>query len=134
MTGNTIELIVEDPRTGRGVSGLTCTLYEYNTVVISGYTVSGTVATPLVGTGSSISGTTDYYGALTLDDVAPGVYTVVGWGVGYAPQVLTGYDRIEVSPLIRGAPDKLQLHDSGGTAWYVSVSIAGVLSASTGLT
>jgi len=135
VTGNTLELQVKDPRTGQGISGLTCTLYVYGMYVTgSDYTVIGTAVSGLTGTSVTVSGTTGRWGLVSLEDVPPGVFTVIASGQGYPTQVVEGFERYEVSQLIRGNPDYLQLHDATGGTWYVSMSTGGTLVITTGIT
>lgn len=134
FTGHTLDVVVQEPRTGRGVSGATCVLYSEGTIVTGG-TVSGDPVTGLTGgTGVTISGETARWGVLELIDIPPGVYTVIVSGAGYSTQRLRGYERVEVGPLIRGAPDYLQLRDATGGTWYVTVTTGGTLSVTDTLT
>ena len=132
VTGNTIEVYLEDVRSRAPVTGMTCTLYVYG-VSVSGNTVTGTKATPLTGSGTP-SGITDADGFTTLSNVAPGVYAVVVSGRIYNPQIPDMYSRIEIGTLIRGAPDYLQMRDSTGGTWYTYVSTGGTLATTQVLT
>ena len=131
-TGYTLELKLEDPRTNRASSGMTCILYNYG-VVITGYTIQGTIASGVT-SGASISGTTQRWGTAQLTDIGPGVYTVIARGRGYPNQILVGYERVEVGPLIRGHPDLLQMRDSTGGTHYVYVTTGGTVAVSSTIT
>ena len=133
-TGYTAEVKVEDPRTGQGISGVTCTLYNYGAYVTgSDYAVIGNLASGVTGT-TAISGVTGRWGLVDLIDIAPGVYTIIVGGKGYPTQQLEGYERYEVGPLIRGVPDYLQLQDAGDATRYVYVTADGELAVADSLT
>lgn len=122
LTGATFEVQLIDDRSASPVSGVTCTLYQYGVTITGGTTVVGTKAIPLVGTGSTISGTTDRYGEVVLSDIPPGKYAIVITGTGIFPQIPTQYSAIEISPLIRGIPDYLQMTNAGGSIRYLYIS------------
>ncbi len=132
-TGHSLEVKINDPRTSRGVpSGMTVILYNYG-VYITGYTIQGTIASGVT-SGASISGTTQRWGTAQLLDIGPGVYTVIARGRGYPNQILVGYERVEVGPLIRGTPDLLQMRDSTGGTWYQYITTGGAVEVSSTIT
>ena len=124
VTGATITVKVEDPRYGGGISGVTVSLYQEGAYV-SGGTAYGTRVSGLTGTSVAVSGVSGRWGVTEIADVPPGVFTALVSGQGYPVQILTGYERLAVGPLITGDPDYLQMKDSTGGTWYGYVSTAG---------
>lgn len=107
VTGSTLEVVVMDQRTGRGASGITCTLYYAGASVgydSSGNTaISGTPASGLTATGTVISGITDSNGIVILSDILPvRPYTVIVQGAGIATKILPGYTRVVLPPVVFG--------------------------------
>jgi len=124
-TGQTLEIVIQDRVTGFPVSGATCLLYDYGAVV-TGNTVSGVQSSGLT-SGTWVTGKTDASGVAQLTDVAPGMYAVVVVGTSYRYQIPAAYQQVEVSQIIRGRPDFIQLHDATGGTHYAYVTTGGAL-------
>ena len=145
VTGNTLEVQIVDPKTMRGIPNVTCDLYLWSTVILSGGTVvSGTRVQTLSQTSGdtfsgSVSGVTDHDGTCQLYDVGPYEVTVVARGTGLMTQIPKGYERIRMPNVFRvwdwdtqtQYGDVFVLHDPTGGTRYLWVNTTGGLECST---
>ena len=117
VTGATEIITILDSISRSPVSGVTCDLYIFGAYV-SGNTIYGSKASPLTGDTGVTGMTTNRYGNSTFHSIAPGTYTLIVTGADIKPQIPPEYAKIEIGPLIRGAPDYLQMRDVTGGTFY----------------
>jgi hypothetical protein len=91
---------IEDKFTRYALDDLTLHLYVYPITINDDFTITGSRATD--SSGNPISATDEGDGQYFFEDVEQGDYIVVAYKPGIRPQIVNGYSKVMVLPLLAG--------------------------------
>jgi hypothetical protein len=112
-------ITVAEKFSGYGFEGLTCHLYVFPIVINNDYSITGVRATD--SSGNPIVGVEKGDGQYEFSSVAQGTYVVVSYKPGIMPQVVNGYDRFMVLPLL--AADEIACSATDATTLKAKLNV-----------